>query len=271
MLTVTEPEPEPFDLPHRLRAQADVFLTGRNRVLQVSGGGFLDTPVVSLLQQAAEALEQRLGLLRDTERRLEETVAALGEARSELANVRTLKIDMFRAVLAEELDKRVAAGSLVRGPGPRADVPDCGRATRGRTVLDSKGLRQLVAHWMNEAAGRRDTPIARPSDIHELVDDALGSENAIYLLRAIREGLPLETERGHEPTEVISTGAELRAWLAADDSDPEAVISLAPVERERPRIVECPACHSNGSIGGTDACYNCGGTGAVEAVTSGST
>lgn len=116
------PEPEPLDLPRRLRTQAEDFLVGRNRVLQVSGGGFLDTPVVSLLREAADALEQRLGLLRDTERRLEETVAELGEARSELASVRTLKIDMFCAALTEELDKRVAAGSLVRGPGPSADI-----------------------------------------------------------------------------------------------------------------------------------------------------
>ncbi len=73
-MQITATANEPFNLPGRLRMLADDFTSAPNapdpRVHP-------SAPLEDVNIEAADALEQRLGLLRDAERRLGETLGAL--------------------------------------------------------------------------------------------------------------------------------------------------------------------------------------------------
>ncbi len=208
-------EPEPLNLPGRLRGLADDFTSATSAPdhLQAvrSDGLVVNIEVAAQLREAADALEQRLGLLRDTERRLAETVADLGQLRTELASA--------------------ATGQALGGPDPiDKHLWDALSAD-----LSKRPLAALIAHYLDRATRKFGRWVTTPEDVHKLVGAALDDE-AIALWASITRQGARQPDRAPE----LNPG---------DHSDGYASRLLQRMREDMGPPYPCRACGGRGALG----------------------
>lgn len=180
-----------------------------------------------------------------------------------------------------------AAPAIRLGPPPEMVIvgkTESGPPTPGRLISSGAELRAWVSPKSDPklvaALGLQPPPPATWMDHMRAMGQRVG-QAIDARLRELADGQRLAVSYGgarfdgqgrasiEEPEFVVLNPGEApplgKGWEVFGPMTADLRERALAAERERPRMVECPACDSNGSVGGTDACYNCGGTGAIEA------
>jgi hypothetical protein len=264
-------EPEPFNLPGRLRGLADDFTSAPAAPDHLSAvrsdGLVVDIEVAAQLREAADALEQRLGLLRDTERRLHETVQALDRVRAKAERWGEVSLQRHEELRIAELKIQELELSL------RKRQATVDRQGHELGKLRAQPAASALAHaWATIETSADATACAVAASKAALVphikDLLLSPSTGQFAIRDPQTGEVMhidppeavvvgETECGPvTPSRTISSGADLAAWLREDggpddparivldggrlivQGEPAGPLDLAPEQA----IGECPKC-----------------------------